>query len=95
MQVLLWAQLRGNNQSTIKIPAGAVARQPDAGPLGEPSGSGAVSLIDGNQGYGMVVLHRATEEAVSRAQQQGVGIVGTNNTSTSTGALGCFDLAFE
>ena len=51
--------------------------------------------MDGNQGYGMVVLRRATEEAVSRAQQHGVGIVGTNNTSTSTGALGCFAPAFQ
>jgi LDH2 family malate/lactate/ureidoglycolate dehydrogenase len=47
-----------------------------------------VSVIDGNQGYGMVVLHKATVEAIAKAQEHGAGVVGTNNTSTSTGALG-------
>ena len=47
-----------------------------------------VSLMNCKQGYGMVALHTATQEAISKAQERGAGAVGLNNFSTSTGALG-------
>ena len=38
----------------------------------------------------MVVLHQAMEIAAEKAEAHGFGICGTNNTSTSTGALGYY-----
>ena len=87
LQVLIWAQLRGNNQSVIKIPAGAVARSKDQGTPNVHS-HGPVTLFDGQQQYGMVMLHQATEQAITSACAGGLGMAGTNNTSSSTGALG-------
>ena len=52
------------------------------------SQNGAVTVLNGKQGYGMVVLQHATQEAIRSARASGAGVVGTNNTSTSTGALG-------
>lgn len=88
LQVLLWAHLRGNNQGFLKIPAGAVALPSDAAPVETLVSSESISLLNGNQGYGMVVMLQATQEAIDKAQRSGIGIVGTNNTSSSTGALG-------
>lgn len=88
LQILLWAQLRGNNQGLAKIPANAVRRDEHAQAPMICHDSGAVTVINGRQSYGMVVLHRATQEAISHAQQHGAGAVGINSTSSSTGALG-------
>ncbi|KAG2435866.1 hypothetical protein HXX76_007061 [Chlamydomonas incerta] len=38
----------------------------------------------------MLVLHKATQMAIERARGQGFGIVGTNHTPSSTGALGFY-----
>lgn len=46
------------------------------------------ALINGNNSAGMLVLHKATQMAIERARGQGFGIVGTNHTPSSTGALG-------
>jgi LDH2 family malate/lactate/ureidoglycolate dehydrogenase len=69
-RVLLWAELRGNSQGLGKIPARAVAPDPNAGE--------------------MVVMDRAVDEAVLSAKNNGIGIVGTRGTATSTGAIGYF-----
>ena len=37
----------------------------------------------------MLVLHQATQLAMQRAKRHGVGVVATNNTCSSSGALGC------
>lgn len=50
--------------------------------------NGHVTILDGKQAYGMIALTKATQEAIQRALQHGSGIVGLNNTSSSTGALG-------
>ena len=86
--MLLWAQLRGNNQGLLKLPAGAVRRSEHAAQPEVLSQNGAVTVLDGKQGCGMVVLQHATQEAIRKAKASGAGIVGTNNTSSSTGALG-------
>ncbi len=86
--MLLWAQLRGNNQGLLKLPAGAVRRSEHAAQPEACSCKGVVTVLDGKQGYGMVVLDYATQEAIQTAKANGAGVVGTNNTSSSTGALG-------
>jgi len=48
------------------------------------------ALINGNGEAGMLVLSRAMEVAVEKAQAHGFGIVGTHHTATSTGALGYY-----
>eukprot|EP00775_Hariotina_reticulata_P013490 gene13490-13615_t len=58
LEVLLYAQLRGNNQGIIKITTG---------------------------GY-----EQAMNMAIDKAKASGFGIVGTNHTCTSTGALGYY-----
>jgi LDH2 family malate/lactate/ureidoglycolate dehydrogenase len=88
MQAILWSQLRGNSQGVIKIPSGAFAQSAGAGPATVVHDSPALASLDGKQCLGMLALDRATKLAIDKAAQGGIGIVGINNTSSTTGALG-------
>ena len=84
---MMYAQVRGNNQGIIKITTGAMKRSPAAGATQTERDSRLSALLDGNQQAGMLVLSEACLLAAQKAQSHGFGIVGTNNTSTSTGCL--------
>ncbi len=61
-------------------------------PVTEPDtvvDAGAISVIDGRDGVGQVIAHRAMLDAVRRAKQHGVGIVSVR-FSNHHGALGYF-----
>ncbi len=88
--MLLWAELRGNSQGLSKIPARAVAPDPEAGEIVVTHRSPVVTQIEGNRNLGMVVMDRAVEESLKSAQSNGIGIAGTRGTATSTGAIGYF-----
>jgi L-2-hydroxycarboxylate dehydrogenase (NAD+) len=50
--------------------------------------AGAVSIVDGDNGMGFIPSHRATEEAVSLASHNGIGLVGVHrSTHFGMGAL--------
>ncbi len=88
MQALIWAQLRGNSQGVIKIPAGALPRDKHSTPPRIAQDSGVLAVIDGGKSQGMLAMHAATELAIQRAQQHGSSIIAANNISSATGALG-------
>ncbi|KAI8467050.1 MAG: Malate/L-lactate dehydrogenase, partial [Monoraphidium minutum] len=103
-EVLLYAQLRGNNQGVIKITTGGMNKSPTAGRMQARRPAAATrawergggletslsALINGHGQQGMLVLSRATDMAVAKAREHGFGIVGTHHTATSTGALGYY-----
>lgn len=88
LEVLLYAQLRGNNQGIIKLIGAGMPKDPDAGPIKVVRETPLSAVLDGNRNHGMVVLGRAVSIAIEKASEHGVGMVGTHNTSTSTGAIG-------
>jgi LDH2 family malate/lactate/ureidoglycolate dehydrogenase len=90
LDVMMYAQLRGNNQGIIKVTTKAIARDPTATPVTTQHETMLSACFDGGKNAGMVVLHKAMETAVSKAEEHGFGICGTNNTCTSTGALGYY-----
>ena len=90
LDVMMYAQLRGNNQGIIKVTTKGIARDPAAGPITTEHETMLSACFNGNKNAGMVVLHKAMETAVSKAKEHGFGICGTNNTCTSTGALGYY-----
>jgi ureidoglycolate dehydrogenase (NAD+) len=49
----------------------------------------ATALVEADQGHGIVVAHRAMDEAVRIAREQGVGAVGVRNSS-HCGAIGLY-----
>jgi cystathionine beta-lyase len=90
LDVMLYAQLRGNNQGIIKVTTKGIARDPSATPATITHETKLSAAYDGGKNAGMVVLHRAMENAIDKAKAHGVGVCGTCNTFTSTGALGYY-----
>ncbi len=86
--VLLYAQLRGNNQGITKIATGGVPKASDIQPLEVVKENKVGALLSG--GHSMVATAKATKMAVDLAEKHGVGIVASNHTSTSSGAIGYF-----
>jgi cystathionine beta-lyase len=86
----MYAQLRGNNQGIIKVTTKGIARDPACVPVRREHETTLSACLDGGKNAGMVVLHEAMEIASEKAKAHGFGICGTNNTSTSTGALGYY-----
>ena len=90
LDVMMYAQLRGNNQGIIKVTTKGIARDPDCVPVTTEHETMLSANLNGGKNAGMVVLHRAMQIAAEKAEAHGFGICGTNNTSTSTGALGYY-----
>lgn len=90
LDILMYAQLRGNNQGIIKVTTNGIARDAQAKPIKVTEPVPLSAAIDGGNNHGMIVLDRAAEIAIEKCKKHGVGIVGTNHTFTSTGALGYY-----
>jgi L-2-hydroxycarboxylate dehydrogenase (NAD+) len=86
--VLMYAELRGNNQGIVKLVAGALKPDAAASEIRTEFESPVSAKISGGQRVGMCVVHQAVEVAISKANVTGVGIVGCSNYSSATGALG-------
>jgi L-2-hydroxycarboxylate dehydrogenase (NAD+) len=86
--VLLYAQLRGNNQGITKIATGGVPQASEIEQLRIVKENKCGALFAG--GHSMVTAARAAQKATELANQHGVGIVGTNHTFTSSGAIGYY-----
>lgn len=90
LDVILYAQLRGNNQNVIKLLGAGMPADPKAGEITLIKETKLSALIDGSWNQGMVVVSRATALASEKANAHGFGIVGTRRSNSPTGAIGYF-----
>src|SRR5882724_11402342 len=88
LDVLLYAQLRDNNQGITKIATGGVPKASELEEYRVVKTNKCSTLLAG--GLGMVTAHQAVDVVTTLAEQHGVGIVGINHTFTSTGAIGYY-----
>lgn len=88
VDVLMYAQLRGNNQGITKIATGGVPRAEDVQEYKVEKQNKSGALVSG--GHSMVATNNAVELALNLADEHGVGVVGVNHTFTSSGAIGYF-----
>lgn len=86
--VLLYAQLRGNNQGIAKIATGGVPKASEVEPFKVAKENKSGALLSG--GHSMVATVKAAEKAVELAKEHGVGVVASNHTHTSSGAIGYY-----
>jgi L-2-hydroxycarboxylate dehydrogenase (NAD+) len=89
-EVLLYAQLRGNNQGVAKLIGKGIPRDPQAGKIVIEKETPISARINGNRNHAMVVVKKALEIVIEKARKNGFGIAGTFNTNTSSGAIGYF-----
>ena len=90
LQIIMYAQLRGNNQNVIKLLGAGMPADPAAREIEIAKDTKLSALIDGGWNQGMVVVARATGLAIEKAQAHGFGIVGTRRSNSPTGAIGYF-----
>lgn len=90
LEIIMYAQLRGNNQNVIKLLGAGMPANPAAGEIAIVKETKLSALLDGNWNQGMVVLSRATQLAIEKAKAHGFGIVGTQRTNSPTGAIGYY-----
>lgn len=88
--VLLYAQLRGNNQGVVKLIGTGIPKSPDAGEIRVVRETALSARVDGNKNQAMIVVKKALAILLDKAKKNGFGIVGTFNTNTSSGAIGYF-----
>lgn len=88
--ILLFAQLRGNNQGIVKLVGKGIPRRTDEGSIKVEKETSSSALINGKKNHAMVVMDHATEVAITKAKESGIGLVGNFNSSESTGALGYY-----
>lgn len=89
--VMLYAQLRGNNQGITKVATGGVPNVDALQPYKVVKKNKCGALLSG--GHSMVSSVKAAEMAVELAEEHGVGIVGVNHTASSSGAIGYYSRA--
>jgi L-2-hydroxycarboxylate dehydrogenase (NAD+) len=89
-RVLLYAQFRGNNQGVVKLIGPGIPKSPDAVEMEIERETKLSALINGHQNHAMVVVHRATDLAIRKAKEHGMGLVGVNHVNTSSGAIGYY-----
>lgn len=90
LDLLMYAQLRGNNQGLIKLIGKGIPKSPDAGKIVVTKETKLSGLIDGAKNMGMIAMKMAMGMAIAKAKEHGFGIVGTFNTYSSTGAIGYY-----
>ncbi|MDW5561944.1 MAG: Ldh family oxidoreductase [Methanomassiliicoccus sp.] len=87
-EILLYAQLRGNNQGVVKLIGKGIPRDPAAREIVIEKETPLSARINGNRNHAMVVVRKAMEIVAAKAETSGFGIAGTFNTNTSSGAIG-------
>jgi L-2-hydroxycarboxylate dehydrogenase (NAD+) len=88
--ILLFAQLRGNNQWVVKLVWKGIPRRNDDGAINIAKETSVSALVNGKKNHAMVVMDYATDLAIQKAKRTWISIVGNFNSSESTGALGYY-----
>lgn len=90
LEILFYAQLRGNNQNVVKLIGKGIPKDKRAGKIKTVKKTKLSALLDGNYNTGMIVMRKALTLALQKAKKYGFGVVGTQNTYSSTGAIGYY-----
>jgi len=88
IDVLLYAELRGNNQGITKIATGGVPKASEVEKFQVVRENKCGALLSG--GHSMATSVKAADIAVKLAEEHGVGVVAVNHTFSSSGAIGFF-----
>lgn len=88
--ILLYAQLRGNNQGVVKLIGKGIPKREGGSEPKIVKETPVSALVDGNKTHAMIVMDKLANLAIKKAKENGVCIAGNFNTSESTGALGYY-----
>ncbi|WKZ30875.1 MAG: Ldh family oxidoreductase [Candidatus Dojkabacteria bacterium] len=89
-KILLFAQLRGNNQGVVKLIGNGIPRNPEGVAPTIEKETPVSALVNGNSTHAMVVMDMLVDIAIGKAEKSGIGIAGNYNGDASTGAIGYY-----
>jgi len=92
--VLMYAQKRGSSQGLAKIRERSILPDADHRAIITENRSVNIAHLNGGGNVGMLVLQKATEHAIELTRHCGMSLVTTNNTRSSTGAIGFYARQF-
>jgi len=88
LDMLMYAQLRGNNQGIVKLIGKGIPKSKEVELPTIEKESGVAVLINANQTMEAIALEMAVEMVVKKAKKSGISIVGVHNGAGSSGAIG-------
>ncbi len=88
--VMLYAQMRDNNQGVVKLIDKGIPKDPKAGEIVIERETPISARINGNRNHAMLVVGKAVAIVLEKAKASGFAIAGTFNTNTSSGAIGYY-----
>jgi LDH2 family malate/lactate/ureidoglycolate dehydrogenase len=89
-KILMYAQLRGNNQGVVKLIGKGIPKREGASAPKLVKETPVSALVKGNKTHAMIVMNYLADLAIKKAKKSGVGITGNFDSSESTGALGFY-----
>jgi LDH2 family malate/lactate/ureidoglycolate dehydrogenase len=88
LDMLMYAQLRGNNQGIVKLIGKGMPRHEDAqSPIVEKE-TPTTAIIDARLSMEAIALEQAVALVIAKAKGMGIAIVGTHTGDGSSGAMG-------
>src|SRR3954454_20679241 len=84
VDVLLYAQLRGNNQGVVKLIGPGIPKDPAAGELTVRRAGAAIATIDAARTHAMVAVNRAVDVILELVEGAGIGLVAVRALNTSS-----------
>lgn len=86
--MLIYAQLRGNNQGIVKLIGKGMPRHERAQPPTIEKETPTTAILNANLSMEAVALDQAVSMVVAKAKEMGIAIVGTHTGDGSSGAMG-------
>ncbi|MFZ5424308.1 MAG: Ldh family oxidoreductase [Patescibacteria group bacterium] len=88
LEMLMYAQLRGNNQGIVKLIGKGIPKHKDAKEPTIEKETETTALINCNLTMEAIAMDKAVKMTVEKAKKMNIAIVGTHNGSGSSGAIG-------
>jgi len=88
LEMLMYAQLRGNNQGIVKLIGRGIPKKKDAKKPSIEKETQTTALINCNSTMEAICLEMALDMVVKKAKEHGIAAVGTHNGAGSSGAIG-------
>lgn len=88
--ILMYAQVRNNNQGIVKLIGKGIPRRPEGKPPIIVKETPVSALVDANKSHAMISMDYLADLAIDKAKKSGVGIAGNFDSAESTGDLGYY-----
>ncbi len=88
LDMLMYAQLRGNNQGIVKLIGAGMPKNKDAQAPTVEKETAATAIINANLSMEAIAMEKAVAMVIEKAKVAGIAIVGVHTGDGSSGAVG-------